>query len=155
MARRLLKAKSMNKTFLGEGLSPGAALPEGGFIGFFRVFASWRDSSTMPSKALIPGCMQPGFQHAKTRGRQEYGLMDAHAEVHAHPLRPRVGTKPAATRPLADRELPASLREDLGEAGPSQKAPISANPRRRPAKQTRSREAHDAWLIRHGTLKPS
>ena len=52
--------------------------------------------------------MQPGFPHAKTRRREECGLMDA------QPLRARVGTKPAPTRPLADRELPTSLREDLG-----------------------------------------
>ena len=46
--------------------------------------------------------------------REECGLMDAHPGVHAHPLRPRVGSKPAATRPLAERELPSSCREDLG-----------------------------------------
>ena len=37
----------------------------------------------------------------------------AHAAV-AHPLPSRVGTPPAATHLLGDRELPYSLREDLG-----------------------------------------
>ena len=36
-----------------------------------------------------------------------------HAAV-AHPLRRRVGTQPAATCPLGDREPPSSLRADLG-----------------------------------------
>jgi len=50
-------------------------------------------------------------EDAKTR---RMGLMNDHSGVYAHPLRTRVGTKPAPTRPLADRELPTSLREDLG-----------------------------------------
>ena len=41
----------------------------------------------------------------------------AHAAV-AHPLRRRVGTQPAATRPLGDREPPSSLRADLGRRSP-------------------------------------
>ena len=40
--------------------------------------------------------------------------MDAQAGVHVPPLRWRVGTQSAATHLLADRELPSSLREDLG-----------------------------------------
>ncbi len=40
--------------------------------------------------------------------------MNAHPGVDAHPLRWRVGTRPAATRPIADRELPIALREDWG-----------------------------------------
>jgi len=36
------------------------------------------------------------------------------AGVHAHPLRGRVGAQPAATHPLVNREIPYSLRGDLG-----------------------------------------
>ena len=78
-----------------------------------RVFASSRASKCKASHALEPWCMQRGFLPAETRRRGEYGLMDAHAEVHVHPLRPRGGTKPAATRPLADREVPFFPCEDL------------------------------------------
>ncbi len=54
-----------------------------------------------------------------TRRRGNAVSWMAHAEVDVHPPRPRVGPKPAATRPLADHELATSLREDLegGESG--------------------------------------
>ena len=73
-----------------------------------------------PRQALVDGASEtcPGarpavsWEDAKTRRMRP---RDTHAEVDAHPRRWRVGTKPCATRPLADRELPTSLREDLGE----------------------------------------
>ena len=52
--------------------------------------------------------------------------MNAHPGVAAHPLPTRVGTKPAATRPLADRKLPNSSREDLGASLASGIAPMLA-----------------------------
>ena len=39
------------------------------------------------------------------------------AGVHAHPPRGRVGTQPAATDPLVNREVPYPLRGDLGTGG--------------------------------------
>jgi hypothetical protein len=79
--------------------------------GSLRVFASSCDS-----KPCLP-CAEPEMHAARISAREECGLRDADAEVHARLLRPRVGTKPAATRLLADRELPTSLREDLGHPG--------------------------------------
>ena len=105
--------------------------------GSLRVFASTKETAGWPTgqvslaqstKArlgpdlrVIQKTRPPkhGFHDAcsgdlLTRRREECGHRDARAEVDAHPLRPRIGTKPAASRPLADREVPNSLREDWG-----------------------------------------
>ena len=51
--------------------------------------------------------------HTKTRRRQARGCSRQRS---SHPLRRRVGTQPAATHPLLDRELSCSLRGDLSES---------------------------------------
>jgi hypothetical protein len=64
------------------------------------------------------GTFRDGFQWHGPLGEIDWWRFARWAGVHAHPLRTRVGTKPAATRPLADRELPTSLREDFGKTRP-------------------------------------
>jgi hypothetical protein len=117
--------------------------------------------------------MQPGFPHAKTRRREECGLMDAHAAVDAHPLRPRCGTKPAVLHGVADPKSLPSLRVDLGQpASPSRPslrpmppaaagnsseqeappthAPLASEPRRDHRLDHRRPPARPGWPSRRG-----
>ena len=73
------------------------------------VLASWRE--TIQAAACTDSEIHAAgssTRHAATR--QKPSAVDAHAWFHAHPPRWRVGTQPAPTLPLGDRQIPSSLR---------------------------------------------
>ena len=61
------------------------------------------------------GAFHDGFGSHRPLGEIDWWRFARWAGVHAHPLRSRVGTQPAATHPLVNREIPYSLRGDLGQ----------------------------------------
>jgi len=60
------------------------------------------------------GTIRDGFEWHRPMGEIGRWKFARRAGVHAHPLRRRVGTQPAATHPLVNREIAYSLRGDLG-----------------------------------------
>ncbi len=100
------------QTVLSVQFSPHAVDPAGPLRGFV---ASCDQKSRVSFGDLVSAeAGNASHEDTNTRRRQARGCSRRRS---SDPLRRRVGTQPAATRPLVDREPTTSLRADLGGSG--------------------------------------